>query len=298
MVQLTNKMRLPQPIVAAVSNDSYTKGDADFSVTELLSPPQIARLTKLHDNEIVEDVSDRIWSLLGQAVHAIIERASNNVTSLTETTIKSNYGGVTIKGQADHVALDSGTLYDFKVTTVWKLSGNNIPEEWVQQTNIYRRMLGKEHGILINQIAVIAILRDWSKREAKRRFDYPQTQVLRLDIPVWSDEETDAFIYARIAAHNNPNAQCTEEEIWAKPARYAVMRQGRQSAVRVFDTLAEAEAYLASLPASHYIETRPGEAVRCQSYCRVAQFCEQWKNDPRNPANGASSGSSDLFDMQ
>ena len=286
MTRLTNNMRLPQPIVAAVSNDSYSKGDADFSVTELLSPPQIVQLRKAHAHEITEDVSDRIWSLLGQAVHTIIERAGNNLTSLSETTVFSDYDGVTIKGQTDHVALDTGTLYDFKVTTVWKLAGNRIPDEWVQQTNIYRRMLAREHNVIINQIAVIAILRDWSKREAERRADYPQAQVMRLEIPVWSDEETDNFIRYRIAAHMAPDLPCTEEEIWAKPTRYAVMRQGRQSAIRLFDTLVEAESHLGTLNASHYIETRRGEAVRCQSYCAAAPFCEQWKNDPRNPADG------------
>ena len=41
---LTNKHNLPEAIVAAIMNDSYTKGDADISVTELLSPPQLRAL--------------------------------------------------------------------------------------------------------------------------------------------------------------------------------------------------------------------------------------------------------------
>jgi hypothetical protein len=297
-MKLTNVMRLPEPIVAAISNDSYTKGDADFSVTELLTPPQVVRLRKQHANEIVEDVSERIWSLLGQAVHSIIERAGDSLTTLSETTLYSKYNGVVVKGQVDHIALDSGTLIDFKVTTVWKLAGGSIPLEWEQQTNIYRRMLEREHGIIINQIAVIAILRDWSKREATRRQDYPQAQVVRLEIPLWSSEQADAFIERRIALHQLPDVECSDEDVWAKPTKYAVMRQGRQSAIRLYDTLADAEAHLGTLNGSHYIEMRNGEAVRCQSYCAAAPFCKQWANDARNTNGVYSLPSADLFDMR
>jgi len=61
-MKLTNNLRLPDPMVRAVGNDSYTKGDADISVTELLTPPQLRALRIKHHDEIVEDVSDRIWS--------------------------------------------------------------------------------------------------------------------------------------------------------------------------------------------------------------------------------------------
>jgi hypothetical protein len=279
-MKLTNRLRLPEPIVAAVTNDSYTKGDADISVTGLLNPPQINHLAKLHADELTEDVSDRIWSLLGQAVHTIIERASDQADVLSETTVYSEYLGWKIKGTCDHITLSNGELCDFKTTTVWKVLNNQPPLEWVQQTNIYRRMLAREHGIIINSIAIIAILRDWSKREAARRTDYPQAQVVRLEVPLWSDDETDSFIKERVLLHQLATPPlCSDADVWAKPSKWALMRRGAQRAVKLFDTQAEADAAVNS--ASLYVEHRPGQAVRCESYCPVAQWCPQWQTDPR-----------------
>lgn len=284
---LTNKLRLPEPIVQAISNDTYSKGSADFSVTELLTPPQLVRLRKEHAAEIVEDASDRIWSLLGQAVHSIIERSGVGAGTLSEVTLNTEFEGTTIKGTFDHLTIASAELCDFKVTTVWKVLNNTVPEEWVQQTNIYRWMLHREKGLEVNSIAVIAILRDWSKREADRRQDYPQAQAVRLEVPVWPLEVTEAFVRSRIDLHkSDPVPGCSDEDIWAKPSKYAVMKKGRQSALRLFDTAHEASHFLNTerVPGG-YVEHRPGVATRCESYCPVAPFCTQWADDPRNKHN-------------
>ncbi len=277
---LTNRLRLPEPIIRAISNDSYTKGDADYSVTELLSPPQLVRLRREHAAEITEDASDRIWSLLGQAVHTIIERASEGLPDvLTETTLVLDFEDTRIKGTFDSLTISSGELNDFKVTTVWKLIGGGVPEEWEAQTNIYRWMLWRLKGIEVNAIAIIAILRDWSKREAERRSDYPQQQAVRLEVPVWPYEVTEAFVRSRIDLHGDTTQGCSDEDIWAKPSKWALMKRGRKTAVRLYDTKEEADAENSGV--GSYIEYRPGVATRCESYCPVSQFCQQWANDPR-----------------
>lgn len=289
-MRLTNKMRLPEPIVAAVANDSYTKGDANISVTELLNPPQIVKLARQHADELEEDASDRIWSLLGQAVHSIIERASDQHDTLSEATIYSDYLGWKLKGSVDHVTISRGELNDYKVTTVWKIAGGKLPEEWVAQTNIYGRMLEKEKGLQLSGIAVIAILRDWSKREALRSAggDYPQAQVVRLEIPLWSADRTDAFIEERIRLHQAAEPlPCSDHDIWAKPDKWALMKKGAKKATKLYTSLADAEADCTS---AFFIEHRPGEAVRCESYCPVSQFCSQWANDPRRKPASLTEG--------
>ena len=63
-MRLTNRFRMPKAFVRAVENDSYHKGDkVDFSVTELLSSPHQRNLKRIHKDEIVEDVIDRVWAL-------------------------------------------------------------------------------------------------------------------------------------------------------------------------------------------------------------------------------------------
>lgn len=297
-MKLTNNLRLPDVMVRAVSNDSYTKGAADISVTELLTPPQLRALRIQHREELEEDVSDRIWSLLGQSTHTIIERAGmQSLASMSEVTVMADYDGWKIKGQADHVALDEGTLFDFKVTSVWKVRDNIPAIEWVQQTNIYRRLLQREKGIEIGAIAIIAILRDWSKNEASRTSGYPQAQVVRLDIPLWGEAYTDAFIMERLALHRAAAPEpCSDADRWVKPSKYAVMKRGAQRAVRLFDTAQEAEE-LASSSAAMYVEYRPGEAVRCQNWCPVSRWCSQWQADPRNTTTQQSTTES-LFNAK
>lgn len=78
-MSFTNVHDLPQALVRAIENDPYS-GTTDLkarrvSVTRLIAPPQIVKLQQEHP-DIEEDVSERLWSLLGSAVHAIIERAS------------------------------------------------------------------------------------------------------------------------------------------------------------------------------------------------------------------------------
>ncbi len=283
---LTNKSRLPDAIVRAVSNDAYTKGDADFSVTELLNPPQISALRRQHAAALTEDAADRIWALLGSAVHAIIERsAAGNPDTLSEVTLVTQVGDYKIKGTFDNLTISSAEMCDFKVTTVWKVVGGGVPAEWEAQTNIYRWMLWREKGITVNSIAIIAVLRDWSKREADRRADYPQAQAIRIEVPLWSFDDVARFVNERIALHTmDPPPACSDEDIWAKPSKWAVMKKGRQSAVKLLDSEADARAYMASnsVPGG-YIEYRPGSATRCESYCPVAAFCTQWAADPRKP---------------
>lgn len=294
-MRLTNKQQLPAPIVAAVTNDSYSKGTADISVTELLTPPQIVHLRKLHDDEIEEDVSDRIFSLLGQSVHSIIERASDGEDMLSELTLYTELEDWQLKGTVDHVSLSRKELLDFKVTSAWKVSRDEIPSEWVQQTNIYRWMLGKEKLIEINSVAILAILRDWSRNEARRNPTYPQQQALRLEVPLWTAEQTEQFVRERIRLHKRGgDVPCTEKDIWAKPTKWAVIKKGNTRAVKLFDTAAEAQEFALTISGSR-VEMRPGEAVRCAGWCAVAPFCNQWKNDSRNVGAALGSTFSDFL---
>ena len=75
-LKYTNNQNIPEEIIRAVHNDSYSKGASTMSVTGLLAPPRIRLLKEEHDSEISVDVSSEIWKLLGQSVHTILERAN------------------------------------------------------------------------------------------------------------------------------------------------------------------------------------------------------------------------------
>jgi hypothetical protein len=294
----TNKHNLPQVIVDALLQDTYSKGDADASVTELLTPPQMRKLIIKHDDEIVVDVSDMLAALQGRAMHYIMElAATGKYNMLTEKSIYSMYNGWKIKGQFDHVLIGEGILIDFKTCSYYKVANDARPMEWIQQTNIYKRLLQKEVGLVVNRIQVVAFVKDFNKRKAKTTAGYPPAGLVSLDIPVWEDDAIDALIEERIRLHKESDPRpCTDSDIWARPAQYAVMKRGRMKALRLFDTAQEAEE-MASTSVGLHVEYRPGEAVRCQDWCLAAPFCTQWQADPRNTTQTQSTTES-LFDAK
>ena len=276
-MKLTNKMNLPDAIVRAVANDDYDKGDADYSITQLLKPPRIVALEREHQDEIEEDVSDRIWSLMGQVVHGILERAES--VAMTEKRLYIDVDGIKVSGKMDRFCIVSGKLQDYKVITAWKFFGIDVPVEFEQQLNLYAELL-RQNKLHVNTLEVVAILRDWSKLEAMRDPFYPQSQVIVRHATMWSQDKTMAFLKGRIFLHEDAKKslpKCSREERWAKPDVYAVMKEGRKSAVRLHDSEALAEQHVESDPMNLYIQYRPGKNVRCEAYCSCAPFCTQFK---------------------
>ena len=137
-MKITNHFNLPQPLVDSVKSDEcYDKGDTDISVTQLIGPPQIRLLTKEYENQIEQDVTDRIFMLFGSAVHNILEKA-NTDGYINERRFVSVVDGVKVGGQVDLIHKKDGILYDYKTTSAWSLIYEvNGKPEWEQQTNCY-----------------------------------------------------------------------------------------------------------------------------------------------------------------
>jgi hypothetical protein len=59
---------------------------------------------------------------------------------------------------------------------------------------------------------------------------------------------------------------CTPEERWATPTTYAVMKQGKKSALKVAQSQKEAQIWLEA-NGGEWVQERPGEDKRCHNYC-------------------------------
>ena len=67
---------------------------------------------------------------------------------------------------------------------------------------------------------------------------------------------------------------CTAEERWETATKYAVMKEGRKTAVKVLETRDEASLFLNSQnTAGLYVQERKGESKKCADYCPCAEFC-------------------------
>ena len=110
-MKLTNKSNLPSVIKRAVLNDPYDGSGSDISTTRLIAPPRIKVLEEKHWDEIEEDLSDKIWALLGSSVHSVIERAVTD-EDISELRLFHEVNGWTLSGQFDLLTA-KGELIDF-----------------------------------------------------------------------------------------------------------------------------------------------------------------------------------------
>ena len=293
-MKLTNNHDLPDPIVWAVKyyedeyQGSYGNNTHDISVTQLISPPQIIALTKQYNDELSEDVLDRIWALLGHSVHHILETAEEWAvkyqTSRSETLFEERYFATcedwVISGKIDRYA--DGVLSDWKLCSVWEHVLGMRPEREQQLNILAWLMRQQDEPIAPKELEVHSFYRDWSKNQAKRGENYPPMQFSQHKIRLWSDDECEKFISTRVLMHKAAQAgpsQCTPEDQWAKPTVFAVMKEGRKSAVKLHEDLVEANEHLVRLGDKHSIVTRPGERTRCENYCLVKEKCPQYARE-------------------
>lgn len=291
-MKLTNRNNLPQPIVDAVKNDAYESGDADITVTQLLAPPRKVALEVEHKDEIEEDASERIWSLLGQSIHTILERAATD--GIAERRLSIVVEGWKVSGGMDLFAKD-GTLQDYKCVTVWKFKGDGVPMEYEQQLNMYAEIL-RQHGEKVTRLQIVGILRDWSKMEAQRDETYPQSQVVVRDVTMWPAEQAKAFIRERVLMHRGARfhlPKCSPEERWAKPDMYAVMKPGGKRAVKLHTSIVDAGKHAAEITGGTVVK-RPGESTRCRSYCAAAKFCSQYQKEIASASTDPWASSDDV----
>tara|TARA_Y100001963_G_scaffold74899_1_gene103983 strand:+ start:353 stop:1279 length:927 start_codon:yes stop_codon:yes gene_type:complete len=302
MVTITNNKGFPEALVKAVTNDTYSRGTADRSVTGLLAPPRQAALIERHGGMISEDVSERTFALYGQLVHLLLERAGEqDRNAINEERLYAEVGGWTISGQTDTLTLTedqrSWIISDFKFVTSYKFKRSYsgelvIPEDYEQQLNLYAYLL-RENGFKVDGLKIVAIYRDWSKLEAKRDKNYPQLGAETHDIPLWSEDKAKAFIEERVRLHQDAMflgnkyaeaasnlPECTDEERWAKPDKFALMPTAKSARARkLFDSRSAATLWAAAnnMKPGWVIEHRRGVNTRCESYCLVSEYCTQFQ---------------------
>lgn len=277
-------MGLPDTIINAIKNDNYDNKNT-YSATTLLNDPKQILLTRRHFDEIEEDASDRIWSLLGKSVHSILENAGEGEEEFTEERIFWKYGEDTVSGQFDLFDMGKKMLSDYKLTSVYTyILGDN--KKYYLQLLIYAILLRK-NGFECNSGNIYQIFRDWSMTKAKITAGYPQQPVNKITFN-FKKEDFDygeKFIEEKLAEINKYKdckddniPTCSEETRWHKPDTFAVKKNGRKTALRVLSTKEDAEKYMKD-NGGDFIEERSGTDTRCESYCPCREFCNYWKEN-------------------
>lgn len=282
----TNIHNLPDPVVAALSDDKYDSGHVNSSVTTLIDAPQVKILSRKHKDDITIDVSERLWSVLGTAVHTMFEDYAGG-DYLSEERLFTEINGWKISGAIDIQKAEADgsiTILDYKCTSVWSVIFGK--KSWEQQLNFYAYLVHKCKGTTVSKLNILAVLRDWKQSEAEFKPDYPKQPIVQIDIPLWETSQQKEFVESRVALHQqaewdylngNRISECSDEEMWLRPTKFAVMKKGRKRAIKLHDDKDDAQTHSETLGKDHYVETRTGQAMRCEKYCPAAIFCPQYQ---------------------
>ena len=276
-MKVTNKKGLPQALVDAVQRSH--RGEA-YTASSLTKTARQYWLTRRH--EITRDVSDLIWQIFGTAVHSILEKADNE-NRLTEEYLSKDFNGKKLSGICD--VYDNGIIQDWKTTSVWAyiFMDDAKMADYESQLNTYA-YLYRSHGFPVNELQIVMLFRDWQASKAKYDSEYPQSQVEVVPVKLWSESKQLGYIVGSISYYesfrdvpDNDLPFCTPEQRWAKPGKWAVMKKGRKSAIKLHSDEIEAHEHADNLGTGHYVEERPGEQWKRCEYCDAREFCNQYK---------------------
>lgn len=283
-MKITNKMGLPEAIVSACSTERHTpKGT--YSATTLLKGTREILLTSRHFDEIEQDVADMIWAIWGTAVHALLEE--QDTAGVKEERLEIEVLGRKVSGQIDHQDLESLIITDYKTASTWKVIFNDF-DDWDKQALIYAYIILIAKDVKMTRARFIALLKDHSKSKAQKDSSYPQSPVHVHELEITDEklEEIEQFIFAKVKSLvENENVidkglpLCTAEERWASEDKWAIMKEGRKSALKLHDSEDDAKQHLLVLDGKHYIEYRQGASRKCPDYCPAKEFCSQWAEE-------------------
>lgn len=281
-MKVTNRLHLPEAFVKAVSIERHNKAGC-YSATTLNKGTKEIILQERHWDEFTVDAADSVWATFGTAVHAIMEKYEDG--NFHEEAFDIAVSKSRVTGVVDSYDMERGIINDWKTASVYKVMKADF-SDWYKQGLAYAWLL-KQNGLEVRRCRFIALLKDYSMTKAKTDHTYPQSPVFVYEFEVTPEEleQTGERIAAKVKAIEAAEKQadddiepCTAEERWADGEKWAVMKNGRKSAVRVFDTEIDAENCAGELGNSHYVEHRPAVSRKCGDYCLCKNFCNFYKS--------------------
>lgn len=288
---LTNKLGLPQPFVdAATSKHKYTP--RRYSVSDFLGGTCEAILKRRHHGESEEDVSDRLWSILGTAVHNILYNSKESDTQMKEVwasrKVETTNGTYDLSGIFDLYDDNTKTVTDWKTCSVWKACFGDY-SDWRKQTLTYCWLL-RGMGFDASNGEIVAMMRDHSKRKAMFDKDYPPYPVKKIaweftedDFSQLEDDIREWFqtVSEQEKLSDDELTPCPDSVTWTKPETWAVVRDGNKRASKVLDDPDEAAVFCENMIEKtgkpHHVEHREAEHTRCELYCSVSRWCVRKK---------------------
>ena len=324
MKKFSNKEKISLSLAVWLAEDQYdhVADPMHISATALLkSPKQIVLAGRVPapspgtaiDDLMLEDISDRVSSAMGTALHNGIENAwrhnyqqslrdlgypervieriilnpkpedlvENSIPVYLEKRVEKKLGPFRISGKFD-IVID-GQLDDYKSTGVYSFMTGTNDNKYRLQGSIYR-WLNPE--LITNSFMNIQyIFTDWSKLRASIEAEkgYPKSRVVTHLIELMSIEETERWIKSKLQAvwdikdlPENKMPDCTPEDLWQKPAVYKYYKnpENTKRSTANFDDYYLANERLVADGSIGIIKEVAGQVKACE-YCAAFEVCQQ-----------------------
>ena len=278
---VSNRLNLPAAFVNAVSVRRHNEPGC-FSATTLNKGCKEIILSDRHFDEIEVDAADSVWAVWGTAVHALLESQPDN--NFHEESFKVPVSNSFVTGQVDSYDMENGVINDWKTASVWKVQFNDF-KDWRAQGLTYAWLL-QQSGLEFKKCRFVALLKDHSKTKAKNDSSYPQSPVFIYEFDVTPEDMAETCdrilnkvleIEAAYELEDDFIEPCSDDERWADGEKWAVMKNGRKTAIKLFDNEADADAMAGEMGNAYYVEHRPAISRKCLDYCNCKEFCSFYK---------------------
>jgi len=315
----TNEEGIELPLAVWLAADEYDHNSDPkaISATTLLNPIKSLllqnRMNGALDSEVDVDILSQVPSRMGTALHDSIERAwidpELRVASLKklgypEAMVKQiqinptnpkegipiymeqrwfkDLKDYVISGKVDFVM--EGVVQDFKSTGTYTwLNVKDKTDDYIKQGSIYRWL--RPDIITEDYMKIHFIFTNWSKLEATKSKDYPQSRLRTIKLNLMSIPETEAFIQSILNkldtlkdATQEHMPRCTDKELWRSKFvwKYYKDPNKRTRSTKNFDN--ESDAYMRYVnEGSKGIVVRTGGDVKRCNYCDARNMCDQAK---------------------
>lgn len=287
---ITNKYNLPQALVdfATRKDDTYVRDPQAFGATTLLNGVREIVLKRRHGEEIEQDISDMVWMLFGSAVHKIAE--SHDTSGESEKDYRLVFeNGLALRGRVDYYNNTEQAVEDYKTCSVWKVIYQDF-EDWRKQGVMYALLLAAS-GKKVVKLRFHALLKDWKAGDYRlallqNKF-YPEHAMWTWEYELQPNDFDEIVKFAgdklkevekALLLTDDELPVCSPSERWNDGDKYAVMKNGRVSALRVLDNREDADTYLRE-KGGDFIEVKKGVDRKCEDYCLVKEFCQHYKGN-------------------
>jgi hypothetical protein len=283
-----------------------------IGVTTLMGAPLQRYLNARYWHQLEVKASETMNAIQGQLGHLLFDKVET--TTISKIPLQVEHNGFTIKGEADYYDPILFTLGDNKFKQVNSVTAQRISKDdsLERQLNIYCWM-ARKMGYDVRHLQGDIYINGWTVYRSYGDSAYPKAPYVKLSIPIWEEPFTANYVSERLKVHNTealnflkfwgyPNDSkmndelfrrsllipvCTDEERFAQPTKYAVMKEGMKRAVKLFDRNDDAHTWIAAQlytkPSDKLSVTeRKGGFFKCLHYCNVRGFCPHVKKELDN----------------